>query len=152
SAIEDGRQQQIVSITDDDTASVSLSISAASIAEVGGASIVSATLSQTTFENVTVELGFTGTAIQNTDYVISTSSIVILAGDLVGMTVLTATQDTFVENNETIIIDIIGVNGGRTTENGAQQQTVNITDNNNPLAGWLPLLLNNQADKKDKGK
>ena len=47
---------------------VTLSRNNASIAEAGGVCTLTATLSATSTQTVTVNLGYTGTAIQGTDY------------------------------------------------------------------------------------
>jgi len=127
SATENGTQQQTVTITDDDVPNISLSVSASPIAEAAGNSTVTATLSQVTFANVTVTLGYTGTATDVTDYT-KTNTITIPTGNLTGSTTLTAVQDTVPEQGETVIIDVTGVSGGLAVENGVQQQTVTITD------------------------
>ena len=109
--------------------SVSLSVNPASISEAGGASSITATLSEVSSQDVTVTLSYSGTATSGSDYNSSASTtITIPAGDLssdaaVG---ITATQDADVEGNETIIIDITEVAKG--FENGTQQQTITIMD------------------------
>ncbi|WP_344800224.1 tandem-95 repeat protein, partial [Litoribacillus peritrichatus] len=128
SASESGIQQQTVTITDDDTATVTLTASANTIAEAAGTSTLTATLDQATFENVTVSLGYSGTATSGTDYVTPAGSITITAGQTTGTTTLTATADSNVEAGETIIVDVTNVSGGSASENGTQQQTVTITD------------------------
>lgn len=127
SATESGVQQQTVTITDDDVPNVSLSVSASPIAEAAGTSTITATLDQATFADVTVTLGYTGTATDVSDYT-KTNTITVLTGNLTGTTTLTAVQDTISEPGETVIIDITGVAGGAAVENGVQQQTVTITD------------------------
>ena len=127
SATESGTQQQTVTITDDDVPNVSLSVSASPIAEASGTSTITAILDQVTFADVTVTLGYTGTATDVSDYT-KTNTVTILTGNLTGSTTLTAVQDTVPEPGETVIIDVTDVNGGLAVENGVQQQTVTITD------------------------
>ena len=109
--------------------SVSLTVDPASISEAGGASSITAILSELSSQAVTVTLSYSGTATSGSDYNSSASTtITIPAGDLsadaaVG---ITATQDADVEGNETIIIDITEVAKG--FENGTQQQTITIMD------------------------
>ena len=128
SASENGTQQQSVSITDDDVATVSLSASINSIAEAGGVSTMTATLSNVSFEAVTVSLGYSGTAVVNVDFAASANSITIAAGQTTGTATLTATADRIIEAAEIITVDITAVSGGSASENGTQQQTVTITD------------------------
>ncbi|WP_180903939.1 hypothetical protein, partial [Flavobacterium chungangense] len=73
-------------------------------------------------------MGFTGTASAG-DYAASNTTITIPAGQLTGTITIDPTDDALYEGNETVIIDITGVTGGNgATENGVQQATVTITD------------------------
>ena len=122
-----GTQQDTVTITDDDaTPTVTLAIAPASIAEAAGTATVTATLSAVSGQNVIVDLAFSGTATNVSDYIRSGAQIVILAGSTSGTVTLTAVQDLLDESNETIVVDISGVTNG--TELGTQQDTVTITD------------------------
>lgn len=107
--------------------SVTLSISDTTIAEATGISTITATLSQISSQTVTITLteNISSTA-SGTDFGISSHTIVINSGSTIGTAILTATQDLYDENNETIIVDIIGVTNG--TEAGVQQQTITIID------------------------
>ena len=125
--IESGTQQVTVTITDDDAApSVTMSVAPPSLAEAAGTSPVTATLSTASGQNVTVNLGFSGTATNASDYTRSAAQIVITAGNTAGTVTLTAVQDTLDETNETIVVDITGVTNG--IESGTQQVTATITD------------------------
>ena len=107
--------------------SVTLSLSGSPLNENGGVATVTATLSATSSQPVTVNLSLTGTAIANTDYSASTNSIVIAPGSLTGAISVTAIDDNISENAETIIVDIDTVTGG--TESGTQQVTARIGAN-----------------------
>ena len=112
---------------------VTLSVSSSSIVEAAGTSTITATLSAISSQNVTVNLSYTGTAVNGTDYNNTAStSITITAGQTSANAVIgiTATQDADIEGNETVIIDITGVTNG--TENGVQQQTITIQDDDTP--------------------
>ena len=61
-----------------------------------------------------------------TDYTLASSTITIPAGQTTGTTTVTAVQDVLVEGNEPVILDIASVTNA--TENGTQQQTVFIID------------------------
>jgi hypothetical protein len=123
---ESGTQQQTVIILDDDAApSITLTTGMGSISETGGATTVTATLSEASSQIVTVTLGMTGTAVINTDYALGTT-ITIPAGNTSASITLAAVNDPTDEADETVIIDITGVTSG--TENGTQQQTVTILD------------------------
>lgn len=96
-----------------------------SASETGGSTTVVATLSAAAASNVTVNLGFGGTA-GNTDFSASTSSIVINAGDLTGTATLNFADDALDESNETIIVDITSATNAN--EGTTNQITATITD------------------------
>jgi hypothetical protein len=73
-------------------------------------------------------LTYSGTA-SGTDYTALSNSITIPAGALSGTTTIDPSDDIVFEGNETVIADITTISGGCATENGAQQATVTITDN-----------------------
>ena len=119
--------QGVGTITNDDAApTVTLSVNNAAIAENGGTATVTATLSSASSSDVTVTLGYTGTATgSGTDYTGGTT-ITISAGNTTGTATITAVDDTTDEADETVIVDITGVTNA--TENGTQQVTVTLTD------------------------
>lgn len=128
-----GTVQQNYTLTVNPTPNVTLSVGSANISEASGTSTITATLSSTFTSDVTVTLGYSGTATNGTDYNNTAStSIVIPSGDLSANAAvgITATQDVDLETNETIIVDITGVTNG--TENGVQQQTITINDDDTP--------------------
>ena len=118
-----------LTIVDNDNApTAQLSASANSIAEDAGSSIVlTATISSTTYQDVTIALGTSGTSTEGTDYS-TVSDITISAGSLSGTTNFTPTNDTMYETStaETAIIDITGVSGGDATESGTQKVNLSI--------------------------
>src|SRR2546425_811312 len=82
---ESGTQQVTATITDDDPApTVTLSLTGSPLVENGGVATVTATLSAASGQDVTVNLGFTGTATNVSDYTRSATSIVIPAGSTSG--------------------------------------------------------------------
>ena len=104
---------------------VTLSAGAENIDETGGSTTVTATLSHTYPETVTIDLAFSGTAVLTDDYTRSGTSIAISSGTT-GSITLSSVSDILDEDNETITVDIDGVSNG--SENGTQQKTVTITD------------------------
>ena len=107
--------------------SVILSASTATIAEAAGISTLTAELSEISSQDVTVTLAVDGSSSAVlTDYTLSSASIVINAGSLTGTASLTATQDMVDELDESVIVNITGITNG--TENGTQQETVFIID------------------------
>jgi hypothetical protein len=116
-----------LTIADDDAApTVTLGASATAMAETGGTATLTATLSAASGRDVTVSLGFDGTAGNPADYTASASSITILAGSTSGAITLTSASDAADEPNETVVVDVTSVTNG--TESGTQVQTVTITD------------------------
>ncbi len=125
--IEATPQQARTTITDDDpTATVTLSRSLSAIREAGGTATITATLSAISGLPVTVDLAFSGTATNLTDYTRSGTRIVIAPGSRTGSVTLTATTDALDESNETIVADILNVTGG--LPGATTQATVSITD------------------------
>ncbi|MFN0054119.1 MAG: Calx-beta domain-containing protein, partial [Planctomycetales bacterium] len=130
-AVEDGVQQVTVTIVDDDAApTVTLGINPIQVAETGGQSTVTATLSAISGLDTTVLLAFSGTAVLDTDYSMSATQIVIPAGSLSQTATLSAKSDSSDEPNESAVIDIASVTNG--TENGVQQVTATIIDDDEP--------------------
>jgi large repetitive protein len=127
-ATESGTQQVTVTIIDDDDVTVTLGVDKTSLAEDGSQNpaTVTATLSGPSTQQVTVNLGFTGTATLTSDYTRSGTQIVIPAGSTSGSVTINAVQDGTDEPNETVIVDITGVTNA--TESGTQQVTVTIVD------------------------
>lgn len=141
---ESGVQQQTITITDAESApSVTLSIDNSSIPEAGTTSSTpTVTLSNATFQDVTVALGYSGTATAGTDYNNdATTSITISQATTSqsGTPVVTATQDTVAEGDETVIIDVTNVSGGGATEATEQQVTVTIADDDNTAPSFSNL-------------
>ncbi len=126
---ENGFQQIVITITDDDPApSVTLSSGLTSIPETAGSTMLTATLSAISNLDISVNLSLSGTAVVNTDYTIP-SSIIVPAGNLSASITLTSVSDATDENDETVIADISTVTNG--TEATAQQKTITITDDDN---------------------
>jgi len=134
-ATESGTQQETVTITDNETApTVTLSASPTIIAENGGISILTATLSAITYEDVVVDLIYSGTAASPADYTAASTIITILAGTYTVTTTVTAIDDVISEGDETIIAEINTVTGGDATEDGNQSETILIQDDDGPIA------------------
>ena len=131
----DALSSQSVSITtNDDEASplVTLTASSSSVAENGGTSTLTATQNVVTASNTTVNLNTSGNATLNADYSISSSTITISAGSTSGTATLTAITDQLDDDGEAIVVDISSVSGANSVaENGTQQTTVTIADDDN---------------------
>lgn len=128
---EQGTQQVSLAIQDNDAPpAVTLSKDNEPIAENGGTSTFTATLSAASELVVTVDLGFSGTATLNTDYTSSANNISIPAGSTTGAVVVTAADDPNDEPNETVVVEITTVSNA--TEQGSQSAQTTITDDDNP--------------------
>lgn len=126
-ANENGEQSETITITEDDSLpSVTLSASNSSIDENGGTSTVTATLSNLSVLDTTVNLSYSGTATNTSDYTRSSSTITISAGESSGSVTLTGVDDSLIDVDETIIVDIDSLTNG--SENGTQTETVTIND------------------------
>ena len=116
---------------------VTLSVDNSSIDEDSGTATLTATLSAVSTTDVTVTLAYSGTAINGTEYNSSAStSITINAGQpsANAPVIITPVNDGDPEANETIIVDITGVTNG--SENGVQQQTITIVDDDTPSVSF----------------
>jgi len=120
---------------------VSLSAGATNLNENGGSTLLTATLSKTYAQNVTVNLSTSGTATNGSDYTLVPNSIVVPAGSLSGTATLTGVDDALVDAAETIVVDISGVTNG--TESGVQQVSVTIDDDDTPSTD--PIQVDRQA-------
>lgn len=149
-ATESGTQSETLTITDNESApTVTLSTSTSSIAEDSGSTVtLTATLSSATYEQTVATLAFSGTASSSTDYQVLTS-IIIAAGETTGTVNLLPTTDDIFEADETIIIDIDDVSGGGASENGTQQETITIT--NDDSAPTLTLTSSASSISEDAG-
>lgn len=117
---------------------VTLSQSANVISENGGTADITASLSASTNQDVTVNLSIAGTAVQGTDYNITSQSIVITAGNISGAVTIAALDDTLKAGNLTVDIGIASVTNGQ--DDGMQSLSVIIEDDDLPPA--IALLIN----------
>ncbi len=131
-ATESGTQQSTITLSDDESG-ISLSISSSSLVEASGTSTVTVELNiANTSSDVVVDLSLSGTATSNNDYTISATSLTIATGTTSNTATITAIQDTSIEGDETIVIDISSVSGGDVSEIGTQQSTITIVDDEFP--------------------
>ena len=147
---ENGTQSQTITLVDDE-AGPTVNLSATSpIAENGGVSTVTATLSVAAAQNTTVNLLFSGTADNGTDYSFSGAAITIAAGSTSGSIAVTGVNDSFNDEAETVIVDIDTVSGGNgASESGTQQATITITDDDNPPV--VDLLVSTSSVNENDG-
>jgi len=116
---------------------VTLPRSAATLLDNGGTANVTATLSQISTQDVTVNLDFSDSAALSSDYMASDISIVIPAGQLSGFITLTGLPGSLNATTEPIVVDIASVSNA--VEETPQQATVSIL-NVNLVGHWLVSL------------
>ncbi len=113
--------------------SITLSSDTSSIDEAGGVAQLTATIGNSLNnqwpENILVNLGYSGTASADTDYSRS-PGISISAFSSSAAIAITAIDDALNEDDETIVVDITSVGGGA-SEEGTQQVTISILDDEN---------------------
>lgn len=117
---------------------VTLSLSNLVIPENGGTTDVTANLSASSNQDVTVSLSLAGTAVQGTHYNITSQDIMITAGNIAGSATITAIDDTLKDGNKSVDIDIASVSNGQ--HDGMQSITLIIEDDDSPPA--VALLIN----------
>ena len=131
-ATEDGDQQKMVTITDDEVApAVTLAASASSFLENAANPAVTLTVSMTAAatSNTTILLGVSGTATAGgVDYSIGSTTLVIPAGSTSITTTLSSNDDPYYDDGETIIVEISSVSGSTAVESGSQRETITIND------------------------
>ena len=123
-----GTTTQNITITDNDLATVNLSVSPGSGTEAATTVITAtATLSTTAPTNQTVDIAVSGTGITAGDYTLSGGTITILAGATTGSVTFTIVDDVLVEGAETATLTISNPSSLLTL--GTATQNVTITDN-----------------------
>ena len=84
-------------------------------------------MSVATYQDVTVSIGSSGTAIEGTDYG-TVSDITISAGSTTGTATFDPTDDSAETDTVTATLAITGVSGGNASESGSQSVTISILD------------------------
>ena len=108
------------------TPNVSLTTSANSVNE-GESVTITAILSESTTEDVTVSLSFNGSAVAGTDFNPATADITISALEESSSITLTTTDDMDVEGQENIVVEVESlINAQEATD---QQLSIDIVDN-----------------------
>ena len=87
------------------------------ISENGGTCFITASLNGASKKDVTVSLGFSGKAVQGTNYTVSAASISIPAGSLSGSVKVTAINDNLIQGDDSIKIQVLSVSGGVSQSN-----------------------------------
>jgi hypothetical protein len=111
---------------------VTLAMDKATVTEVEGTATITATLSNTFAQAVTINLGFTGTATNGTDYRPSATAIVVAPGQTSGSITLKTIKDAVPDKDEVILVDVLTVTNG--VEATPQQVRTTIKENAIPVA------------------
>lgn len=96
---------------------IEVSISDTNLNEASGVITLTATLNASSTEQITIPLMLSGTAIQDVDYAVSASQIVIDPGSTSGEVTITGLQDSTIEGIETLDIMIGTVSNVNTHSN-----------------------------------
>ena len=110
------------------TVTLSIDSNPATLNDGGSTATITATIDTYSGKDVTVNLAFSGTATEGTDYTVP-NSITIPAGQLSADITLTTVDDSIVEGDEAIVVDIASVANG--VEFGTEQVNATITDDEN---------------------
>jgi len=119
-----------------DVPTVTLSLTGSPLSEDGGMATITATLSNTCSQDVTVNLTFSGTAALGSQYTRDASSITILAGQTTGEITLTGVQDNFYGQDRIALADISTVTHGLV---GTPSQVTATITNTTPMPPGLPV-------------
>ncbi|MCG9971936.1 Ig-like domain-containing protein [Christiangramia crocea] len=111
---------------------IKLSSDADKVKESAETITITAELDKDTDEDVTVDLDFAGTATLDTDYSVSSTELVIPAGELSATFELTTTPDQENDDNESVIISVASIENA--TDNDNTQVQINITEELPPLS------------------
>ncbi len=121
-----GGESASLTITDNEaTPQVSISSSGTSLSETGGTVTIVARSNIISANDIIVPISFTGTANTGSDYVASSTSIRIAAGQTSGSITITPINDTLVEADETIILSVGSISNG--TQSGSFASTISLT-------------------------
>ena len=93
--------------TEDILPAVIVELENQTISENNGSVIITATLNGSVSNDITIPLQFSGSAVINSDYSVSSDNILINNGSTTGSVTIFAIQDNEIENPEEIIIDLV---------------------------------------------
>ncbi len=129
---------QDIAITDNDTPTVDLSVSASAGTEVAQTIItVTATASAAVSGDQTVDLGVSGTNVTGTDYALSNSTITILNGQTTGSVTFTIQDDADSEGTETATLAISNPSSGLALGTNTSEDVVITDDDTSSLSCGL---------------
>ncbi|MGL1902263.1 MAG: cadherin domain-containing protein [Fibrobacterales bacterium] len=121
-----GSESNTISIIDNDIPVVNLMSANNPLFENGGEATVTAVLSGASWQPITVNLSYAGSALYGTDYIRSDSIIVIAPGALSGSITIVGVNDPYDEFDEIVLVDIVSAINA--VPDSFQLQTIGITD------------------------
>ena len=119
--------------TEDILPAVMVELENETISENNGSVIITATLNGSVSNDITIPLQFSGSAVINSDYSVSSDNILINNGSNTASVTISAIQDNEIENPEEIIIDLVA-NGNYLLSNNTQL-VLNLLDDDTDTDG-----------------
>lgn len=111
---------------------VTIVVDPIAIVENGGVAEVTASLSESSESEVTINLSFNGSATEGTDYTTSSNQIIIPAGSITGSLSITAIDNDDEDGSKTVLISIESIENGY--ESSAQELQLTIEDDDGAIA------------------
>ncbi len=123
-----------ITMTDDDTATVSISANDATATEPADDGQFTITMSAASDKNTVISFDVLGTAAEGNDYTVISRTATILAGQTTATIDIAVIDNTILEDNETVIVKLTGTSDLDVSVNGAADTaTVVIADNDSTL-------------------
>ncbi len=120
--------------TEDILPAVMVELENQTISENNGSVIITATLNGSVSNDITIPLQFSGSAVINSDYSVSSDNILINNGSTTGSVTISAIQDNEIESPEEIIIDLLA-NSVTTFWSNNSQLVLSILDDDTDTDG-----------------
>ncbi|MFK8112538.1 MAG: Calx-beta domain-containing protein, partial [Rubripirellula sp.] len=123
-----------VTVQDDDppagTPIVNFTTNSLTVAETSSVTMLTATLSIASEFDVSIPFSVSGTATDGSDFAVSSSPLIIPAGQTAASIEVTITEDTLDENDETVVVALQTPTGA--VLGTETQRTITIADNDDP--------------------
>ena len=119
--------------TEDVLPGVNVELESETISEDNGLVVVTATLNGSVSSDISIPMQFSGSAVINSDYSVSSNNISIISGSRTGSVTISAIQDSEIESPEEIIIDLIANSNYLLSSNS--QLVINLLDDDTDTDG-----------------
>jgi VCBS repeat-containing protein len=132
---------------------VSFNVSTVTVNESAGTILLTVTRTGSTAQQISIPFSIGGTATNSSDYTVTSSPLVILAGSSASSIQLSIIDDSIVEGNETVIFTL-GTPTSGTTLGSPASETVTIVDNDSNGSNSAPTnitLSSNSASENVAG-